>query len=251
MNAYLALADAYDRFTGDVDYRRWLRWYQKWFRQQRPGIHTVVDLGCGTGTLTAMLAQAGYQVIGVDASVDMLAQAMDKIADLDCSVQPLLLCQRMEKLHLRQQVDAVVCSLDCVNYITRLPSLRSAFRRVAESLRPGGLFLFDIIPAWEFARRDGEVFVDEDEGALCLWRGDWDARRSLLTYGLDLFQSADGVHWTREQEEHIERGWPLETLEKLLTEDGLSLLSCTGESGEAPCMADSRVFYVWKKENQE
>lgn len=247
MNAYLDLASAYDRFTRDVDYHRWLRWYLRWFRRLRPA--SVVDLGCGTGTLTCLLAEAGYRVTGVDVSEEMLAQAMDKALALPEERRPLLVCQEMEELNLPEPADAVVCSLDCLNYLTRRAALERTLRRVSRCLRSGGLFLFDVIPAWELERRDGQVFVDEDENALCLWRADWDRRRQVLTYGMDLFYTADGVRWSRAQEEHRERGWPLELLENLLGAAGFVLLSVTGEDRrQPPGEGDSRVYYVCKKQ---
>lgn len=248
MNAYTGLAGAYDAFTSDVDYRSWLRWYLRWFRRETVPVVTVLDLGCGTATLTCLLAEQGYDMIGVDASGDMLTEAMDKVLALPEEQRPLLLCQRMDALTLAGQVDAVVCSLDCLNYITSLPDLRRTLQRTAKFLRPGGLFLFDVIPVWEFARRDGQVFVDEDEGSLCLWRADWDRRRKVITYGLDLFQSDNGLDWSREQEEHQERGWELEQLFRLLEETGFSVLSCTGSSRKKePCQQDDRVFFVCRK----
>ena len=249
MNAYLSLAGAYDRFTADVDYGKWLRWYRKWFHREK--VRSVVDLGCGTGTLTCLLAQAGYRVTGVDLSEDMLIQAMDKALELDEDERPLLVCQSMETLRLPEQVDAVVCSLDCMNYLTSLPALRRTCKAVARALKPGGLFLFDLIPVWEFARRDGQVFVDEDEDALCLWRADWDQRRHVLTYGLDLFQQrGDGV-WERAQEDHQERGWTGPELDEALALAGLVPISATGEDLRSPpAESDSRLFYVCRKLNE-
>lgn len=248
MNAYLSLADAYDRFTQDVDYGKWLRWYRKWFRQEKGGVERVVDLGCGTGTLTCLLAEAGYRVIGVDLSEEMLTQAMDKVLELPEELRPVLVCQSMESLRLPEAADAVVCSLDCLNYLTSRSALRRTLKAVARALRPEGLFLFDLIPLWEFQRRDGQVFVDEDEDALCLWRADWDRRRRILTYGLDLFQLRPEGCWERSQEEHQERGWTGPELDALLAEAGLTPISATGEDLRTPPgETDGRLFYVCRK----
>ncbi len=251
MSAYQSLARSYDRLTQDVDYRRWLDWYLRWFRGETPPVSSVVDLGCGTGTLTCLLAQAGYAVTGVDLSEDMLTQAMDKALALPEQQRPLLVCQSMDALRLPCQADAVVCSLDCLNYLTRRTALRRTLRGVCNALRPGGLFLFDVIPLWELERRDGEVFVDEDEETLCLWRADWNRRRQVLTYGMDLFSTGDGVHWSRSQEEHQERGWALEELEALLAECGFALCALRGENlRSTPGNSDSRVFFVCRKSNE-
>lgn len=248
MSAYTGLAGSYDGLTGDVDYGAWLRWYLRWFRREKQPVELVLDLACGTGTLTCLLAREGYDLIGVDASADMLAQAMDKCLEEELEPQPLLLCQSMEHLALLGPVDACVCSLDSLNYLTDQRKLAAALRRVGHHLRPGGLFLFDVIPAWEFARRDGEVYVDETEDTLCLWRAAFDRRRQVITYGVDLFfQEADG-RWTREQEEHRERGWSIERLERLLAEAGFAEVRCFGEDRTSPpAETDSRVFFVCRR----
>ena len=249
MNAYLSLAEAYDRFTADVDYGKWLRWYARWFRRDK--VQSVVDLGCGTGTLTCLLSGEGYRVTGVDLSEDMLSQAMDKVLELDEDNRPLLVCQPMEALRLPETVDAVVCSLDCLNYLTSRTDLKRTCKAVARALRPGGLFLFDIIPVWEFARRDGQVFVDEDEDALCLWRADWDRRRRVLTYGLDLFQRRGDGAWDRAQEDHQERGWTGPELDEALDLAGLEPIAATGEDLRTPpAESDTRLFYVCRKRKE-
>lgn len=249
MNAYTGLAGRYDGLTEDVDYTAWLRWYQGWFRREKQPVKLVLDLACGTGSLTCLLAQAGYDLIGVDASADMLAQAMDKCLTQELDPQPLLLCQSMEHLNLMGPVDACVCSLDSLNYLTDQRKLAGALRRVGHHLRPGGLFLFDVIPVWEFARRDGETYVDEGEDTFCLWRAAYDRRRQILHYGVDLFCREEDGRWSREQEEHRERGWALELLEQLLAQAGFAEVRCFGADRKSPpSEQDDRVFFLCRKE---
>lgn len=248
MNSYQGLASAYDSLTGDVDYTAWLRWYLRWFRKEREPVRLVLDLACGTGTLTCLLTKEGYDLIGVDASPDMLAQAMDKTLEGELEPQPLLLCQSMDRLELWGPVDACVCSLDSLNYLTDKRALARTVKGVSKYLRPGGLFLFDVIPVWEFARRDGQIFVDETEDALCLWRAGFDRRRQIITYGLDLFRAGEGNGWYREQEEHRERGWDLGYLEELLRSNGFDQVTQYGAGRkEPPRETDDRVFFVCKK----
>ncbi|MBQ3089052.1 MAG: class I SAM-dependent methyltransferase [Oscillospiraceae bacterium] len=248
MSSYNGLAQVYDQFTGDVDYSRWLNWYQTSFRREKEPVELVLDLGCGTGTLTCLLAGLGYEMIGVDLSEEMLSQAMDKAYELELEKMPLFLCQSMAKLRLFGQVDACVCSLDSLNYLTRRRELESTLSRVAQYLKPGGLFLFDVIPPWEFARRDGEVFVDESEQALVLWRASYRKQSQIITYGLDLFHTQDGLRWTREQEEHRERGWEPELLECLLRERGFSQIRIYGSDRKsAPSQSDDRLFFVARR----
>lgn len=250
MNSYNGLAEVYDRFTGDVKYEDWLAWYLESFAGEGEPVRVVLDLGCGTGTLTCLLAQKGYDMIGVDLSGDMLTQAMDKAFELELENMPLFLCQSMEELELYGEIDACVCSLDSLNYLTEERALEQTIERVARYLRPGGLFLFDVIPEWEFARRDGEIFVDESGDALVLWRAGYDEDSRTITYGLDLFQTEDkGQTWYREQEEHQEKGWPLDCLVSLLRQKGFSQVEQYGSDRKSePSPEDDRVFFRCRKE---
>lgn len=248
MNEYTGLAARYDALTQDVDYAAWLDWYRSRFAASGQPVETVLDLACGTGTLTCLLARAGYRVTGADASADMLTQAMDKAQELGLEPPPLLICQPMEALELPEPVDACVCSLDSLNYITGRENLERALRAVSRALRPGGLFLFDVIPPEEFARRDGQIYVDEDEETLCLWRADYDADGGRMTYGLDLFCRQPDGRWSREQEEHCECAWPLELLGALLEKCGFTGVRVYGADRSAPpAEADERVFFVCRR----
>ena len=137
LDQYTVLAQYYDQLTGDVEYERWADYLQKHFDRHSQPITSVAELACGTGSLARILAQRGYRVTAVDISPDMLSVAADKCEGLDV----LLLCQDMAKLKLLSPVDAVVCCLDSVNYVTRPAQLQKAFQQVFRALKPGGLFL--------------------------------------------------------------------------------------------------------------
>lgn len=137
MNSYGFLAGCYDEFTTDVDYAAWAEYIQRHFeRAGLPG-STVLDLACGTGSLTRELSLRGYEMIGVDLSPDMLAQAAEKNRDAE-GIAPIFLCQSMDQLDLYGTIDACVCCLDSINYVTDPKKLRRAFQRVHLFLMPGG-----------------------------------------------------------------------------------------------------------------
>ena len=140
MDAYTVLAGSYDRLTRDVDYERWADYAQRHFAKQKCPVETVLELGCGTGSLTRLLARRGYAVTALDLSPDMLAVAEQKCRGLNAR----FLCQDMTKFGWIGPVDAVVSGLDSVNYVTDPKKLQRAFERVHLFLMPGGLFLFDV-----------------------------------------------------------------------------------------------------------
>lgn len=214
--SYGPLAFWYDRLTQDIPYGEFLDFYERLFKADGGEVSTVLDLCCGTGTLTWLMAKKGYEMIAVDASTDMLMQAREK-ADT-CAVQPLFLCQSAAELDLYGTVDAAVCSLDGMNYIPpeELPEL---FRRLRLFVRPDGLVIFDIkTPEW-FKSIDGEVFVDETDDMLCLWRADFDDEENCVCYGMDIF-SREGRLWRRDSEEHLEYAHSEALLRSLLQNEG-------------------------------
>lgn len=216
MSCYGSLAAWYDQLTGDVPYSQFADFYEAEFARCGGEFRLLLDLCCGTGTLTALMAERGYEMIGVDASVEMLMQAREKCEGL--SVPPLFLCQDAAQLDLYGTVDAAYCSLDGMNYIPPedLPEL---FHRLRFFVRPGGLVLFDVrLPEW-FRSLDGQIFVDESEDLLCLWRADYDAAEQAVVYGMDLFER-QGQLWRRSGEEHVEYAHEPEVLKALLEEHG-------------------------------
>ena len=244
MSAYGALAAWYDDLTGDVPYGAYADFYQRTLAAEQEGeTCLLLDLCCGTGTLTCRMAERGFELIAADASPDMLLRAREKAAALPAdAVQPLFICQRAAELDLYGTVDAAYSSLDSLSYVPPA-ELPEVFRRLHLFIRPGGLLLFDVRTP-EFLRgMDGQVCVDETADVLCLWRGRFDGERNALDYGMDLFERRGEV-WRREREEHTEYAHAPEAL--------LALLSAAGFSGarvraDAPA-EDGRVFITAKRE---
>lgn len=218
MTCYNWLAPWYDRLTGDIPYGAFADFYRRAFDKDGGEFSLLLDLCCGTGTLTRMMAQRGYDMIGVDASLEMLMQAREKCADLPAP--PLFLMQTAEELDLYGTVDAAICSLDGMNYIEP-EALDEVFHRLRLFVRPGGLVIFDIKTPDCFKALDGEVFVDEREDVLCLWRADFDEEMNAIVYGMDIF-SRRGRLWQRESEEHIEYAHSPAMLQGVMEKNGFT-----------------------------
>ena len=213
MSCYGPLAQWYDQLTGDVPYGEFADFYEAQFAEDGGEFKLLLDLCCGTGTLTRIMAERGYEMIAVDKSVEMLMEAQSK--DSDADIRPLFLCQDASELDLYGTVDAAVCSLDGMNYIEP-ESLSELIRRLQLFIRPGGLFIFDIRTPEILRSLDGQVFVDEKDDVLCLWRADFEEELPAIVYGMDIF-SKRGRLWERESEEHIEYSYEPEYLEELLS----------------------------------
>ena len=246
--AYEYLAGCYDRFTADVDYAAWANYLEKHFSRSKLPIHTVLDLACGTGSLTCELARRGYEMIGSDLSEEMLALAAEKARDVD-GIPPIFLHQAMEDLDLYGTIDACVCCLDSVNYVTRPKLLARAFQRVHTFLMPGGLFLFDINTPDKLRGLDGQLFMDEDEDTCCIWRADYSPRRRICTYGMDLFFREDGDLWRRMEEVHEEYAYEPDELERMLRQAGFRHIRQYGERKmRGPKPGEQRIFFTARKE---
>lgn len=249
MSQYGFLAGSYDGLTGDVDYQGLADYIERRFKAARCPVHTVLDLACGTGTLTWLMAGRGYEMIGVDVSQEMLAQAMEK-EEPGVAVPPLFLNQPMEKLDLYGNIDACVCCLDSVNYMTRPVALRRAFERVHLFLTPGGLFLFDVRAPEALAAMDAQICLDENRDVYCLWRGRFSPKTRICTYDMDIFRR-EGNHWLRGEETHRERAYTMEELTQMLHAAGFrKIWRYGGRTNRPPKAADDRIFFVARKEGR-
>lgn len=229
---YETLASCYDGLMTGGEYRRRAAFLVRRLKRSPIPVETVLDLGCGTGTIACLLAEQGFQVLAADESEDMLAQAAVKAESLERP--PLFLRQSMPRLRLAEPVDAVVSTIDSLNYLTRERDLRETFRRVRRWLKPGGLFLFDVNTPDKLRRMDRQVYLDETEDSFCAWRTFFSERTGICTYQVDLFRRLPGGDWERSFEEHRERAWSEETLRNCLMEAGFSSVRLTGDLSERP-----------------
>ena len=250
MSSYEFLAGCYDAFTYDVDYAAWADYIEKHFRRRGLPGKTVLDLACGTGSLTRELALRGYEMIGVDLSPEMLSEAAEKNRDVG-EVPPMFLCQPMEKLDLYGTIDACVCCLDSVNYVTDPKKLQKAFERVHLFLMPGGLFLFDVNTPEKLEGLDGQVFLDETEDAYCVWRAEYSRRSRICSYFMDIFQlHPESGQWERGEELHRERAYTIPELTGYLERAGFRDIQVFGDLKlRRPKPGEGRVFFVARKEN--
>lgn len=246
MDSYTVLAEFYDQLTTDVPYQRWADYIEKQFTRHKSPILSLVELGCGTGSLAAILASRGYQVTAVDLSPDMLSVAAEKCDGLNVQ----LVCQDMSRLALPLQTDAVICCLDSLNYVTKPAMVQRTFQKVFAALKPGGLFLFDVKTPLALESADGQVYIDENEEVYCVWRGEYDKRRRICGYGIDLFALQDDGSWWRDGEYHEEYAYTMEELAAWLSAAGFQQIKQFGNLRlSAPKEGEERIFFTARKES--
>jgi ubiquinone/menaquinone biosynthesis C-methylase UbiE len=232
--AYTSLASVYDRLNSGVDYKAWADYIERLFlryAKEKPSL--VLDLACGTGNITVELAQRGYDMTGVDLSEEMLSVARSKCDSLNLEHKVLLIRQNMTELELYGTVNAVVCCLDSLNYLTDTSELKRALTRVHTYLEPGGLFIFDMNTPAKFERVYGfNSYLLEEDGIFCGWQNIYNKKTKICDFYLTIFRECPDGRWERFDEEQRERCYSLRTIKKLLCETGFELCALEGGLGE-------------------
>ena len=254
MEVYESFAKMYDRLMREIPYEKWCRNLKKLLRQYGvPEGSLLLELGCGTGTMTELLAREGYDMTGVDASPEMLQEAMEK---RDKSGLPILyLLQDMREFELYGTMAAVVSVCDTMNYLTDPADLSATLRLVNNYLDPGGVFIFDLKTRHFFEDELGsrtEADTEQEE-AVCIWENDFDPEEALNTYALTMFtENKDGLY-ERTEELHVHRAYSLQEIRALSEEAGMQFLAAYGEDGDraADEKKDSRIYVVLREQGKE
>lgn len=245
-NDYSAIARVYDKFNREeIDYCAWADFIEKCFeRFLRAKPELVLDLACGTGTMTRALAGRGYDMIGVDASADMLSEAYAN----GSGERILYLNQDMRSFELYGTVGAVVCCLDSLNYLIDDGDLEKTFATVHNYLDPDGLFIFDVNTPYKFENVYADnAYVLEDEGVYCGWQNFYDRDSHICDFYLSLFEENDDGSYTRSDEHQRERCYNESDIRSALAAQGFELCGIYSDYAFASTKEDDhRWFFVAK-----
>ena len=243
---YASLPASYDALMWDGDYPARIAFLVARLRESAIPVRTVLDLGCGTGTVAWGLSRQGFRVVAADNSEEMLTEAVRKGDTLPEDVPPpLFICQPMPRLKLAAPVDGVVSTLDSLNYLTRERDLRETFRRVYRYLSPGGRFLFDLNTPYRFRLMDRQTYLDETEDSFCAWRTFFSEKRQVCVWQVDLFRLRPDGAWERTYEEHRERAWSTKQIREFLRDAGFVNVEITGDLSRKPPKEDETRWNVF------
>ena len=228
--AYSSLAAVYDRLNEGVDYKAWADFIESRFDKYAPKRPvSLLDLACGTGTMTVEFARRGYDLTGVDISDEMLSEARVKCDAERFPHKVLLVRQDMKELELYGTVDAAICCLDSFNYLTDTKDLARTLAHLHNYIEPGGLLIFDMNAPAKFERVYGEnAYVLEEDGILCAWQNFYNEKSKLCDFYLSIFRECPDGRWERFDEAQRERCYSLRTVKKLLEEGGFELCELVG-----------------------
>mgnify|MGYP006065913221 FL=1 len=280
MDAYTSFARVYDMFMDNVPYEEWCDYITGLLKEYGISNGLVLDLGCGTGSMTELLAARGFDMIGVDCSEDMLEMALEKRMASGRDI--LYLQQDMRDLELYGTVRAVVCLCDSINYLLDVQDLETVFRLVNNYLDPGGIFIFDLNTEYKYREllADRTIAENRDEGSF-IWDNYYDEESRINEYDLALFipaeeadagkmgegagpdcetgaasgsgTSGEGLY-RKYQETHFQRAYTLDEIREALERAGMEFLTWydgDGDGRQAPREDSERIYVIAREKGKE
>lgn len=240
--SYNVFAEFYDSLTENVGYKERADYIQKLIETFGKKSGTVLDLACGTGSLTLELYRRGFDIFGADASVDMLCEAQGKCGEDE---HVLFVCQKMQELELAEKIDTCICTLDSLNHLVNPEDVKETFKRVSSSLSEGGLFIFDVNSVYKHRKVLGNsCFIFDTDEVFCSWQNELDEETNTVDIILDFFIPDENGLYFRETEEFSERAYGNEVLTEWLNEAGFEILAIYDDLSLEPPKPDSerKVF---------
>ncbi len=244
---YSILAPVYDAINGSVDYEQWADFYERELHRFEIGkTSLVLDLGCGTGSMTLALARRGYDMTGIDISPEMLNVARARAEKAGVSERILWLCQDMTEFELYGTVEAVVSCLDSVNHLLSRDEVRDCFALVHNYLSPGGIFMFDLNSPYKFRTIYGDrAYLFEEKGYVCAWQNAFREKSGICDFSISLFLREKDGRYTRFDEWQREKMYTPAAIERILRETGFTLLSVAGDTdGNPPTDESHRLYFT-------
>ena len=250
MGAYESFARVYDLFMDNIPYAQWCEYLKKLLKKYGVSDGIVLELGCGTGNVTRKLAEAGYDMIGVDNAPDMLEIAMEK--KMEDGQDILYLCQDMREFELYGTVRAVVSVCDSVNYLTEDGDLTECFRLVNNYLDPSGLFIFDFNTLYKYRDVIGETTIAENrEEASFIWENYFDEEEQLNEYELTIFAKEGNGLYRKFEEVHLQRGYTLSQMKEALKSAGMEFVDAfDSDTLKEPTDESERILVIAKEKGK-
>lgn len=252
MEAYTSFAEVYDLFQDNVPYEEWCEYLAGLLGEYGVNHGLVLDLGCGTGSLTELLARRGYDMIGVDNSGEMLEIAMEKREKSGLDI--LYLLQDMREFELYGTVAAVVSICDSMNYILEREDLTQVLRLVNNYLDPGGVFIFDLNTPYKYRELLADnTFAEDREESSFIWENFYDEEERINEYDLTLFirRAVPGCEeplYQKFQETHYQRSYSLEEVKDAIAAAGMDFVAAYDAGTREPVRPDSERVYIVARE---
>lgn len=245
---YLSFANVYDILMNDVDYKGWADYINKVFNRYKANPKLMLELCCGTGSITLELAKSGIEMIALDKSLEMLNIAQQKAYNDKQNI--LFINQNMTDFELYGTVDTVGCFMDGINYITDIKHLRKMLNLVHNYLNPRGLFIFDIRSEYGLTEVVGNnTFAENVEEVSYIWNNSFNKKSKISNMELTLF-TKDGDAYRKTTEIHKLRAYSEAEINEELAEAGFEVLDLFENlTFKRPDAKSQRIFWVVRKKN--
>lgn len=248
MDAYTSFSAVYDIFMDNIPYEEWCEYLSGLLKEYEVMDGLVLDLGCGTGSLTELLAQKGYDMIGIDNSEDMLQIATEKRMDSERDI--LYLLQDMRQFELYGTVRAVVSICDSMNYLIEYEELVDVLTLVNNYLDPQGVFIFDLNTIYKYQEIMGDRTIAENrEECSFIWDNDYNPKTQINEYDLALFIEEEDGRYCKYEETHYQKAYSLETVKQAIRESGMEFVAAYDAFTKEPPKENSERIYVIVREN--
>lgn len=238
---YGDFAEVYDELTQNVPYEEIAEYYAKILGQAN--VNRLLDIGCGTGNLTARLRKIGFDVVGLDGSSEMLSEAMKKAPEI------FWVCQDMTELDLGEEFDAVISTLDSINHLESITEIEQCFRRVNENLKPGGAFVFDVNTVYKHREVLADnTFVYDVDGAYCVWLNEYSEEDNGVSIDLDIFFEQEDGSYIRGGESFREIAIGEDKLNEMLEKCGFEVVNIYEYlTFDKPCETSEKLLIFARK----
>lgn len=247
METYSGFAKVYDLFMDNIPYEEWTDYVKELLSEEGVKEGILLDLGCGTGSVTELLAQAGFDMIGIDNSEEMLDIAIEKRDRSGLDI--LYLLQDMREFELYGTVKGVVSICDSMNYILEEEDLSEVFRLVHNYLDNEGIFIFDMNTMYKYKTILADhTFAEDREMSSFIWENFYDEEEAVNQYDLSLFVQEEDGRYRKYEETHLQRAYEQRKVEELLSKSGLELLHVYDAfTKEIPAENSERIYFVCRR----
>lgn len=246
MEAYTGFASVYDLFMDNIPYKDWCAYVTGLLKEHGISDGLLLDLGCGTGKLTRLLAAEGYDMIGVDLSEEMLEIALEH--EMEDPKQILYLQQDMREFELYGTVRAIVSICDSMNYLEDYEDLVQVLRLANNYLDPKGIFIFDMNTVYKYREQLGEQTIAENrEESSFIWENFYDEEERINEYDLTLFIK-EGELFRKFEETHYQRCYSLDEVKEAAKEAGMDFVAAYDAFTRESVKDDSeRIYLVFRE----
>ncbi len=247
MSAYTGFAELYDLFMDNIEYDSWSKYIIELLKEYNVNDGIVLDMGCGTGNITEQLYDAGYDMIGIDNSFEMLAVAMDK-REKSGRDGILYLCQDMREFELYGTVGAIVSVCDSMNYILEYEELVTVFKLANNYLDPGGIFIFDLKTDAYYKKLGENTIAENREEGSFIWENCYYEDERINEYLLTIFAKRDDDMYEKMEEFHQQKAYGIDEIMQAITDAGMEFVCAYNAFTKDNINDENDRIYVIAKE---